>query len=124
VRAFVVVVTSPSFDHDLCFLETVEDIPVEELIAELTVKALNIAVLPGTARLDVSGLSSDGCDSFSDHRSNKLGAIIRTDADHGSCFYNSYFLAETITDAPKIRYSTLISKNLLALRACVNSSTH
>jgi hypothetical protein len=69
-------VSPPRLDHDLCLLEAVEDLPVEQLIAELAVEALDVAILPGTARLDVSGLSSDGRNPFSDRGRNELGAVI------------------------------------------------
>ena len=35
-----------------------------------------------------------------------------------------YFLAETMADAPKARYSMLISEKLFAFRASINSSIH
>jgi hypothetical protein len=49
-------VVSPSFHHDLCFLEGVEDFAVERFVAQLAIEAFAIAVLPGTARLDVERL--------------------------------------------------------------------
>ena len=51
--ALLVVFTTKHLDHDLRLLERVEDLAVEQLVSELAVEALDVAVLPGTARLDV-----------------------------------------------------------------------
>src|SRR5207237_8193459 len=59
-----VVVTSPALNDDLGLAQTVEDLAVEQLIAKAGVEALDIAVLPRTASLDVSGLAADSCDPF------------------------------------------------------------
>ena len=47
------------FDHDLRLLQRVKDLPVQALIPQLSVKALAVAILPGTARLDVQRARSD-----------------------------------------------------------------
>ena len=47
VRAYGVVVVSPGFDQNLGFLEGVEDLPVQELVAQPRIETLNVAVLPG-----------------------------------------------------------------------------
>jgi len=52
----------PIFDHGLGLLQCVEDLAVEQFIAQLAVDALAVAILPWTSRLDVSGLNSDGGD--------------------------------------------------------------
>ena len=51
-----VVVATPALDDDLGLLERVEDFAIEELVAELRVEALDVAVLPRAARGDVGGL--------------------------------------------------------------------
>ena len=51
-----VVVVSLLADDDLGFLQTVEDLTVEQLIAQLAVEALAVAILPGASRFDVEGL--------------------------------------------------------------------
>jgi hypothetical protein len=53
---------SPALDDDPGFLERVEDLPVEQFVPELRVKALDVAVLPWAARGDVSGLAAYGGD--------------------------------------------------------------
>jgi hypothetical protein len=52
-------VLAPLLDGNLSFFEAVEDLSIEELIAELSVEGLAVAVLPGTARLDVEGFRSN-----------------------------------------------------------------
>jgi hypothetical protein len=49
VRSFCVVVFSPCFNHDLRLTQAVEDLAIQELIAEPGVKAFAITVLPGAA---------------------------------------------------------------------------
>jgi hypothetical protein len=44
--------------------ESVEDFAVEQLVAQASVKALDVAVLPGAASLDVGGLGTDKRDSW------------------------------------------------------------
>ena len=46
MRTDSVVVLTPFFDDDLGFLERVEDLSIEQLVAELCVEALAVAVLP------------------------------------------------------------------------------
>ena len=52
--------SSPILDYNLRLLECVEDLAVEQLIAQFAVEALAITILPRTARLDVSGSGPDG----------------------------------------------------------------
>ena len=55
MRSDGVVVLSPLLDDDLGFLEAVEDLTVQQLVAQLSVKGFVVAILPGTSRLDVQG---------------------------------------------------------------------
>ena len=55
---------SPALDNDLGLAQAVEDLAVEQLIAKAGVEAFDVAVLPRTASLDVSGLGGDNCDPF------------------------------------------------------------
>ncbi len=48
----MVVVPAPPLQHDLGFAQRVEDLAVQQLVPQLAVEALVVAVLPGTARLD------------------------------------------------------------------------
>src|SRR5262245_66678236 len=49
-------------DDDLGLAESVEDFAVEQLIAQASVEALDVAVLPGAAPFDVGGLGTDNRD--------------------------------------------------------------
>ena len=77
MRADCVVVVSPCLDHDLRLLECVEDLAVEQLIAELAIEAFAVAVLPGAARLDVGGLRTDSSDPGTERPGHELRAVIR-----------------------------------------------
>jgi hypothetical protein len=46
MRANRVVVTSPALDDDLGFAQRVEDLAVEQFIAQAGIKAFNKAILP------------------------------------------------------------------------------
>jgi len=52
-------VAPPALDDDLGLAESVEDFAVEQLVAQASVEALDVAVLPGAAPLDVGGLGTD-----------------------------------------------------------------
>ncbi len=56
MRAFVIVVTSPILNHDLSFFQSVEDFSIEAFVTS-GIEALDVAILPGTARLNVSRLA-------------------------------------------------------------------
>src|SRR6266446_10748974 len=62
VRPDRVVVPSPALDDDLGLVESVEDFAVEQLVAQASVEALDVAVLPGATPLDVGGLETDNRD--------------------------------------------------------------
>ena len=76
MRTHRVVVAAPVFDHNLGLLQCVEDLAVEQFIAQLAVEALAIAILPRTARLDVSGLGSDGGDPIPERLGDELRAVV------------------------------------------------
>jgi len=52
VRSDVVVLPPPAFGKHLDLLERVEDLAVEKLVSQSGIERLDVAVLPGTARLD------------------------------------------------------------------------
>ena len=74
-----VVVPSPALDDDLGFAQTVEDLAVEQLIAKASVEAFDVAVLPRTASLDVSGLGADSCDPFLHGLGDELRSVVGAD---------------------------------------------
>src|SRR3712207_2961506 len=57
-----VVVLTPALDQYLGLPECAEHFAVQQLIPELAVEGLDIAVLPRTAGLDVGGLGTDAAD--------------------------------------------------------------
>src|SRR5580698_11412012 len=61
VRSDRVVVNPPAFSQHAQFFHRVEDLTVEELVPELGVEALAVAVLPGRAGFDVQRLCSCLC---------------------------------------------------------------
>ncbi len=69
-------VLSPPFDQCFGFLHRVEDFPRKQLVSELGVEALAIAVLPGRARLDVERPDAEPRQPFPQRRLDKFGAVI------------------------------------------------
>jgi hypothetical protein len=49
-------VLDPLVDNDLCFVDVVEDLPVQQRITQDTIKALAIAILLSTIQLDIRGM--------------------------------------------------------------------
>lgn len=58
--------TPPAFHDDPGFLQRVEDLTVEKLVAQPGVEALDVAVLPWAAGRDVGSLRPDSCDPVLD----------------------------------------------------------
>ena len=74
-----IVMAPPAFDDDLSFSEGVEDLAIEQLIAKAGVEALDVAVLPRTASLDVSGLGADSCNPFLHGLGDELRSVVGAD---------------------------------------------
>jgi hypothetical protein len=74
-----VVVASPALDDDLGLAQSVEDLAVEQLIAKAGVEALDVAVLPRAAALDVGGLGTDSRDPFLHGLGDELGSVVGSD---------------------------------------------
>jgi len=70
----VVVVVLPGCRDRPGIAEAVEDLQVQALVTEATVKALGVAVLPGTARLDVERREANATESGT----KLLGCELRT----------------------------------------------
>jgi len=77
VRPDRVVVAPPVLDDDLGLAQGVEDFTVERLVAEASVEALDVAVLPRTAPLDIGSLGADSSDPSLDGLGDELRSIIR-----------------------------------------------
>ena len=84
MRSDGVVVTPPGFDQDLGFGQAEEDLAVEQLIAQLAVEALAVAVLPGAAGFDVGGLGADRGNPLAQSQGDELRAVVRLLIDPGS----------------------------------------
>ena len=59
MRSDRVVVLAPMLDNNGGFLQAVEDLPIEQFIAQFSAKRLAVAVLPGTTGFDVKCLRSN-----------------------------------------------------------------
>ena len=57
MRTFRVVVSAPFFDYYLRFLQRVEYLPVQQFVSQAGVEALNVTVLPCTARQAKHGIA-------------------------------------------------------------------
>jgi len=79
VRALGVVMLAPLLDDELSFLERVEDLPVEQFIAEASIEALDVSVLPGWSWLDIGRPGGDGLDPLADRFGNELRAGVGSD---------------------------------------------
>ena len=58
VRPYRIVFPPPALYQDLGLLQGVENLPVEQLITQLPIKALIVTVLPRTARFNVERFDS------------------------------------------------------------------
>src|SRR6056297_1328625 len=74
-----VVVDAPLLYDDLGLADGVEDLAVEQFVPEPRVEALNVAVFPWRARLDVGGPGADRCDPVPDRGRDELGTVVRPD---------------------------------------------
>jgi hypothetical protein len=74
-----VVVPPPALDDDLGLAQRVEDLAVEELVAQARIEAFNEPVLPWASRSDVGGLSPDGANPLLHGGGDELRAIVGTD---------------------------------------------
>ena len=71
-----VVVASPAFDDDLGLAQSVEDLSIEQLIAKACIEALDVAVLPGAAALDICGFGTNSRDPFLHGLGDELRSIV------------------------------------------------
>ena len=74
-----IVMALPAFDDDLSFSEGVEDLAIEQLIAKAGVEALDVAVLPRTAPLDIGSLGADSGDPSLDSLGDELRSVVGPD---------------------------------------------
>ena len=74
-----VVVLSPALNDDLGCSERVEDLPVQQFVAQPSIEAFDVAVLPWAARLDEGRLRAHGLDPATEIRGDELRAIVAAD---------------------------------------------
>jgi len=74
-----VVVAPPALDDDLGFSQRVEDLAVEQLVAQARVEAFDVTILPRAARCDVGGLCTDRGDPLLHGFGYKLRSIVGAD---------------------------------------------
>lgn len=72
MRPLSVVMLPPTLDDDPGLGKAVEDLAVEEFVAELGVEALAVAILPRRARLDEGRPRTDGGDPVPDGGGDEL----------------------------------------------------
>jgi hypothetical protein len=72
-------VASPTLDDDLGRAQSVENFAVEQLIAKAGIEALDVAVLPGAAPLDVGGLGAYSRDPFLHRLGDELRSVVGPD---------------------------------------------
>ena len=74
-----VVFHSPPFDQDLGLQQRIEQLPVEELRAELPVEGFDLAVLPRTAGFDEQRANTQIFQPLANSRSGELRTIVAAD---------------------------------------------
>src|SRR5437867_8448904 len=79
MRPDCVVVAPPALDDDSGLSERVEDFAVEQLVAKTRVEALDVAVFPRTAPLDVSGLGAGHRDPFLHGLGHEFRSVVGAD---------------------------------------------
>ena len=75
----MVVVVLPGCRDRPGIAEAVEDLQSQALVTEATVKALGVAVLPGTARLDVERRDADAAEPSTKLVGSELRSVIAAD---------------------------------------------
>ena len=80
-----IVVDPPLLDHHACFGQRVEDLAVQQLVPELRIEALAVAVLPGATRFDERRLRAHGVDPVPNGLCDELRPVVRPNmAGHAS----------------------------------------
>ena len=67
---------SPGFDQDLSLGQSVEDLPVQELVAHRAIEGLAVAILPWATRRDVECLYADLRQPLLHSVGDKFGAVV------------------------------------------------
>jgi len=75
----LVILSSPALNDHACFSQAREEFAIQTLVAKLIVKALDISLFPGRARLDVQALNLSCAHPLADRLSDELRAIVTAD---------------------------------------------
>jgi hypothetical protein len=76
VRTTLIVFETPALQDNACFAQVAEEFAVQAFIAQLIVKALNTAVLPGACWLDIERLDFLSLQPVLHAVGNKLGSVV------------------------------------------------
>jgi hypothetical protein len=79
MRALRVVLTAPAFDEDLGFVQRIEEFHVQQLIPQLSIKGLDIPILPRTPWLDVQRRDGQHAMPGPQGPSDKFRAVVRSE---------------------------------------------
>ena len=79
MRPLGIVVSAPGLDDDRPLGEAAENLPVEQVVPELGIEALNATIPPKLAGFDEGGLRTHGGDLVRYRLRHELKAIVRTD---------------------------------------------
>lgn len=80
MRARPVIMFAPPSGGDPHLLEAVKDFAVEQFVAQASIEALNIAVLPRAAWFDLEGGAAEPAKPFPHRVGEDLGTVVGTDA--------------------------------------------
>jgi len=69
----VIVLLTPTQNQGFFFFQGKEDLAIEQLISELAIERLDVAVLPWAAGFDEQGLHPQSCEPSSQLVGNELG---------------------------------------------------
>ena len=91
MRSFVVMKKPVIVENDAGFTERVGEFTVQSLAAELIVKALHLAVLPRTFRVDIDRLVASVPEPLLDRCSSKLGPVVQANILGCTMVLNGFF---------------------------------
>src|SRR5690606_25165485 len=97
--------------------ERVEDLAVEEFVAQASIEALDVAILPWASGCDVGSLRPDGGDPVLHGRGDELRAVVGTDVLRHAA------QDEQVSDRTSMTSVELSLRSMrIASASCVNSS--
>src|SRR5271155_4764951 len=86
MRTDRVVVLTPHLDQHLRFRQTVEDLPIQQFIPQLSIEALNVSIFPRTTRFDEQRLHAYFRQPLPYYSSRKLWTVVAADVPrHAPC---------------------------------------